>query len=454
MRRFILTSVTAISGFILPAVALAQTTESDACPASGCRYRLTPVQLLAEAERLVSVHRFEDAAPMLKALEAVPSLAMETRFLQGYSAIESGNIDGAISNFRSILSARPDQTRVRLELARALMMKGKLGSADHHFKLAGEDKALPEDILRAVRQNRGILRDQRQWAFSLDLGFAPDSNITNGTNAETVDVNFGPFRLPLTLDPQARQKSGVGQNAAMSGSFRTALSESAKLLIETDTQATNYKGKASDDFAVQVAIGPEFALSDSSSLSVQAIGSQRWYGGKTAAQGGGVRTAAQHEFSGGQRIGFSLDARFNKSGLASAYDGWSYGAYATYERVVARSLIASANIFARREKLTSASYSGLETGASIGLGGELPLGINAGITGGISRAAFDAPIALFSNTARKDWRLNARAQIGLRSLRVLGFSPSVTYSFSQTSSSLTLYDSDRHRVRFGFARYF
>ncbi len=454
MRHSCLTILAALSTFVLSPMAAAQTPETSACPETGCRYRLTPAQLLAEAERLVSIHQFADAAPMLKALESVPTLAMETRFLKGYSAIESGDVDGAISDFRSILSARPDQTRVRLELARALMMKGKLGSADHHFKLAGEDKALPEDVLRAVRQNRGILRDQRRWNFSLDLGFAPDSNITNGTSAETVDVNFGPFRLPLTLDPQARQKSGVGQNAAMSGSFRTALSKTAKLLIDTDTQATNYKGKAADDFAVQIAIGPEFALSDSSSLSFQAIGSQRWYGGKIAARGGGVRTAVQYEFSNGQRIGVSLDARFNKSGFSAAYDGWSYGAYATYERVVARSLIASANIFARREKLTSASYSGMETGASIGLGGELPLGITAGITGGISRAAFDAPIALFSDEARKDWRLNARAQIGLRSMRVLGFSPSVTYSFSKSNSSLTLYDSDRHRIRFGFARYF
>ena len=318
MRHSCLTILAALSTLVLSPMAAAQTSETSVCPETGCRYRLTPAQLLAEAERLVSIHQFADAAPMLKALESVPTLAMETRFLKGYSAIESGDVDGAISDFRSILSARPDQTRVRLELARALMMKGKLGSADHHFKLAGEDKALPEDVLRAVRQNRGILRDQRRWNFSLDLGFAPDSNITNGTSAETVDVNFGPFRLPLTLDPQARQKSGVGQNAAMSGSFRTALSKTAKLLIDTDTQATNYKGKAADDFAVQIAIGPEFALSDSSSLSFQAIGSQRWYGGKIAARGGGVRTAVQHEFSNGQRIGFSLDARFNKSGFSAA----------------------------------------------------------------------------------------------------------------------------------------
>jgi hypothetical protein len=44
--------------------------------------------------------------------------------------------------------------------------------------------------------------------------------------------------------------------------------------------------------------------------------------------------------------------------------------------------------------------------------------------------------------------------MGLRSVRVLGFSPSVTYSFARNASNIGLYDTTRHRFQFELARYF
>jgi outer membrane protein len=343
---------------------------------------------------------------------------------------------------------------VRLELGRALMIKGNTLAADHHLRLASEDRALPEDIARTVRATRGVLRQQKQWSFNVDLGIAPDSNITNGTNAESVEINLGPFTFPVTLDAQARQKSGTGQFLSLGGSARFGLIGETRLLVEGDAQLTNYSGKGQDDLASQLAIGPEVDLNDETTLSFQAIGSQRWYGGKAANSGFGLRAGLQHEIGNNQRLGFSLDARRNLSSVADTYTGWQLGGYATYERVVARRLIASASLFGRRDALRSASYSDFEVGGSLGLGGELPLGINAGISAGASRAWFDAPLALFSNDARKDWRLNGKVQIGLRSIRMMGFSPSISYNYSASLSSLSLYDSKRSRLRFALARYF
>ncbi len=432
----------------------AATPAAPHCTATQCTYQVTAEQLLAEADRLVSLHQFDDAAPLLKALEATPKFAMERRFLQGYSAVEQGQLDQAIGLFRAILVDHPEQTRVRLELARALQMKGKYGSADHHFRLAQEDKDLPDEVVRSIRTTRGLLRDRRSFDLTVDVGLAPDSNITNGTNAESVDVNFGGFMIPLTLNPAARQRSGIGQSMVVSSSYRTRLSGGTKLLIETDGQATNYQGKASDDFALQFAAGPEIQLSENNRLTVQGLGLQRWYGGKSASTGGGARLGFQHDFESGHRLGLNVDARYAKSGFADAYTGWSLSAQAVYERVIATSMIGYVSIYGRRELLNSKSYSGHEIGTNVGIMGDLPMGISIGLSAGVSRAAYDAPLPLFSADPRRDWRYNARAQIGLRSLRLWGFSPSVTYDFNRTDSSLALYKSDRHRVRFGFARYF
>lgn len=440
---------------LLPSVAQAiPTTVIDKCEAQQCVVTMDARELLRTADKLVAEHRFAEAAPLLKALETAPQYAMERQFLLGYSAIETGDLDGAIKWFRAVLDQHPDQTRVRLELARAMQMKGRNGAADYHYRLAQQDDRLPAQIASTIRSTRGILREERKWHATLDFGFAPDSNISNGSTSDTVDVNFGGLQIPLTLDATARAKSGLGQTAGVSAGVRLGLNDSTKMLLDVDTQAINYAGKDYDDFTVQFAAGPELALNDETRVSFQALGSQRWYGGKTANRAFGGRATLQYELAEGQRVGVSLDARHNDSGFSKGYDGWQMGAYATYERVINRSLIASATLFGRRESLIADANSGTEFGANLGVGGELPLGINAGVSGGISKQAYDAANLFFSNDPRKDLRLNGRVNLGLRSVRMLGFSPSVTYSFSKSQSSISLYDTTRHRLRFGLARYF
>jgi outer membrane protein len=448
----LLIGVAALASLARPA--LAETIPPSECNESGCTIRLTPTQLLAKAEFLVSNRRFAEAAPMIAALENAPQFAMERRFLAGYSAAETGNLDGAVKEFRAILSDHPEQTRVRLELARALTQQGKTGGADYHYRLAQADEALPADVIATIRTARGILRNQRKWSLNVDFGFAPDSNISNGTSAQSIDVTFGDQTVPITLDPNSTARSGTGQTLGLSGGLRFKLGQKAAFLIDGDSQIVNYSGTRYDDVAVQMAAGPEFRLSENTAVTVQAVGAQRWYGGRNASLSGGIKAGIAHVISNTDRIGLTIDARRTESGFSSAYSGWQVGAYATYERVIAKSMIASASLFVRRDALNAGTNAGHEIGLNLGVGGELPLGITAGVSGGVSRAQYDAPMMIFSTEPRKDWRMNARVNVGLRSIRVFGFSPSITYTFAQNASSLAFYDSNRHRVRFALARYF
>ena len=56
----------------------------------------------------------------------------------------------------------------------------------------------------AISNARSIIRSKKRWKFGFDFGFAPDTNINSATNAQSVDVNFGPTRLPVQLDDAAR----------------------------------------------------------------------------------------------------------------------------------------------------------------------------------------------------------------------------------------------------------
>ncbi|WP_156679253.1 porin family protein [Sphingomonas profundi] len=424
------------------------------CENGVCTMRMTAPQLLAATQQMVLAKRYDEAKPMLAALTSAPEYGMETHFLTGYVAAETGDLKTAAREFRAVLRDRPDMVRARLELARVLMLQGKDSAADHHYRLAEEAADLPPEIARTIRDQRGVIRNRKKWHLNLDFGLAPDSNVNNATDARTIDVSVGNGTIPIELNEAARRRSGVGQVASVSSGVKLRLSDGVAMLIDADGQFINQTGKAADDVSVLLAAGPELTTKDGARFSVQALGVQRWYGGRSATTGGGIRASYQQDLNAGSRVGVQVDTRRIESGYGEAFGGWQHAIYASYERVVNKAMVASVSAFLRRDDLVSKAYSSTEVGGNVGIGGELPWGLNAGLSGGLSRVMFDAPLAFLSPDSRKDWRFNARAYLGARSVRVAGFSPSVTYTYNGIDSTVGLYRINRHRIQFGLARYF
>ncbi len=435
------------------------TTASSNCQAGVCSYRLSAQQLLTIASRMVMDSKYAEARPLVAALRQAPEMTVPYNFLEGLIALETGDPKAAARRFRQILKDRPGETRVRLELAKALMAQGDMPAADYHLRLAQNDGQLPEEIARAISNARSIIRSKRSWQFGFDFGLAPDTNINSATNAQSVDINFGPDRLPISLDDTARARSGTGLTASTYGSLRLPTSERAAIVIDLDATMVNYKGKQADDYSVQLAAGPEWRLGATTNLTLQGVVLYRWYGGNLAARQFGAKLGLQHDLGPSQRIGLQIDGRHTDSAFGDGFRGWQLGGAATYEHVVAKSAIASASLFARRDVMKLAAFSNTTVGINLGIGGELPLGVNAGISGGVSHARYDEPQYAFtpdilSPESRKDWRYQARVYLGLRKIRVLGFSPSVEYQYSEVKTNYAYYQSTRHRVQFKLARYF
>lgn len=429
-------------------------TVAPTCADGRCSYRLSTQQLLSLAERLVVEKKYEEARPLVAALAAAPGMKLQYNFLDGMIAMHTGDPETATGRFRAILSDDPKQTRVRLELARALMMQGKFGDADYHLRLAQNDESLPEDIARMIGNARSVIRSNRRFRFGFDVGVAPDTNINSATAAQSIDVNLGGFQLPLDLDENARRRSGVGLTASAYASMRLPATAKVAIVGQVDTQMVNYQGGNLDDYTVQASAGPEFAIGQRTSVSVEGVGLFRWFGGTVASRQAGAKITAQHTIGRDRRVALQVDGRRNDSDLNSGYKGWQLSGNATFEQVVAKSAIASASVYARREILKFDAYSNTVVGVNVGIGGELPLGINAGVSGGVSRARYDEAQTFFSDARRKDWRLQGRAYAGLRQLRFLNLSPSVEYSYVRNQSNYAFYKTDRHRVEFKLARYF
>lgn len=439
---------------LIAAPAPAEEVVEPDCIEGVCQVRMTPMQLLARAETLVRQRHFAEADTLIAALGHAPETKFQSRFLAGYSASEQGDYAHAANIFKAMLADDPKQTRVRLELARAMLGLGQTASADRQFRLAAQDGDIPPDVARAIRGAREVIRSRRAWRLDVDLGIAPDTNINNATANDTVTVQFGDTTLPVALDKNAQARSGLGATASVSSGIRLPVSPTVAVLADLDVNGTNYVGSNFDDYIVQFAAGPELRLTPDASISAQAVGAQRWFAGTVASRQAGVKAGAQIALGTRRRLGVQLDLRSTDARFDSNYSGWQGGLYATAEQSVGQTLVATAGGFVRRDWLNAPTYSSTEVGVTAGFGGELGAGINFGIGGSVSRATYDAPMAIFSPDPRRDWRYSARLTVGNRKVRVFGFSPQANLSYSRTDSTVPFFTSDRVRLRLALARYF
>lgn len=453
MRRVGLAGATALAATMLAHPAAAQTAPVR-CEAGACRVRLTPDQLEAAAERLIKAKRYAEAAPLIAALRQAPGYLMKSRFLAGYVAEQNGRYDEAAGYYRAILADDPRQTGVRLALAKTMLALHRPQAADRQFKIAEQDAELPPEVLRTIRKVRDTIRAGRPWQVDISFGIAPDSNINSATAADTITVNFAGTPIPLELDEHAKARSGVGETGRISARLRLPVGGKLAALVDIDGVGTNYAGSDFDDFTVQGATGAELTLSQRASVSLEGVLAQRWFGGGVVSRQVGVKAGAQRLLDAKRQIGVQIDLRHTDALFNHGYDGWQGGLYATYEQAVAPAIVVSASPFIRRDWLDERAYSNTEFGANIGIGGELPMGLNFGLSAGGSRAVYDAPIVFFDAKPRKDWRFVARATLGDRKIRVLGLSPQVSWSFTRIDSSIALYDVTRSRFEFTLARYF
>jgi hypothetical protein len=391
---------------------------------------------------------------LVEALMTLPGRKLEGRFLSGMLASGMGDHARAAEFYKQILVDDPSQTRVRLELGREMLAMGHTASADKQFKLAQQDEDLPDDVARTIRSIRDVIRSQRAWRFDVDFGIAPDTNINNATAADTVSINWGGTTLPLTLDAQAKAHSGIGQTASISAGVRVPVADHVSAIVDLDSAGSNYDGTRYDDYQAQAAAGFEYRFNQNAGVSIQAVGAQRWYGGRAVSRQAGVKAGFQFRIDDRQQVGVQLDVRRTNAMFDPNYDGTQGAAYVTYERAVTPTLVVSGGGFARRDWLRAAPYSSTELGVIAGFGGELPHGITFGISGTASRAKFDDNIPIFSIDPRADWRYSVRATLGNRGWRVLGFSPQISASYSRVDSSIPYFANDRLRFRFALARYF
>ena len=200
-------------GAVLVALVLTFSLTSGAAQAQP-RPELSAETLIEAARAALAEDKLDDAEFLLKGVRPGEGDIDDLDFLHGTIAAERGEWQEAIRRFRAMIARNPDLPRVRLDLALAYFQAGEDGNAAHHFRLALGTKDLPP-VVRARRLPSSTGSAAQELVDHRVAAVLPDSNINAATSARQVEL----FGLPASLSEDARQTSGVGVSANVSGGY-------------------------------------------------------------------------------------------------------------------------------------------------------------------------------------------------------------------------------------------
>ena len=304
------------------------------------------------------------------------------------------------------------------------------------------------------RPERRRRRETADWRLSIDASVVADSNITNSTDAETVDLTLNGQVLPVPLDPSLREQSGIGLGLSAHVRGRIPVTGGVSVAVDAEGFVLEQEGGRADDSSALLAAGVELSGESGPTVLIQMIGFDRRYSGVSAMRGIGARARLRQPVGEGQTVALFVDARFFESDYGEDFEGTEAGAYLTYEAVLRPDLSGSLGVYVRGSWLGAEAYSNREFGAYAGLNHYLSGDLIGGLSAGVSRVLFDGPVLALSPDPRSDWRWYGSLYVATRQPVLAGLTPSLTYTFNGTGSSIEYYRADRHRLRLGLSRTF
>jgi outer membrane protein len=386
------------------------------------------------------------ARSLLQDLARAQPSSNDIAFLLGLLAIDASDYHQAVGLFRSILVRDPTALRVRLELARAFYLSHDYENAFRQFQFARAGK-LPPGVGASIDRFVAAIRREKNWSYNVSFAVAPDTNINNGTSSKEATI----FGLPFDLSDDTRKRSGTGLAITASGEFAPRLSEQVRLRMGSAIERREYEGKAFDDMTIAAYAGPRLLL-ERWDLSVLATGFHRSVGGRSLAEGFGMRLESSRA---GTRTAISLglaaqQVRYPRyplqNGLAYSISGGALRALTPASALNAR--IGASRKSARSPEL--ASWSGW---LAAGYYRDLPGGFSVYVEPSYSYSRYDAADPFFG-VRRKDRLLELQLAVLNRRIVLNRFTPRIALTLARRRSTIDLFNLKQRRIEAGFTSAF
>lgn len=396
--------------------------------------QLTPAELFAFADAARDAGDIATAEAAYRALAENPDIELrsEARFRLALMLDAAGRTREAAVLLRQILDEKPDAARVRVELARMQAMMGNLREAERELR-AAQAAGLPPEVERLVSFYAAALNSRRPFGASLELSFAPDSNINRATRSDTLGTVIGEF----DLSEDAQEKSGLGLATRGQVWVRLPVASTVDLRGEVNASGDFYREGQFDDYALGVELGPQVQLG-LGRLTLSGIAQWRWYGGTPYTFTYGGQAGFQHPLD--TRTQARLDATVVRSDdrLNTLRDANRFSLSAGVDRAFSARFGGGLRLTGQRLAARDPGYSTASGGGSFYLFREF--GQTTAVASlGYQHLEADTRLLLYPRR-RVDERLDASLSATLRALRVGSFAPVVRVKFERNWSTVEIYD--------------
>lgn len=396
---------------------------------------------LDAARRMIAEQRYADAYPILLILAKRRPDERDLQILIAQTEVALAQPNAAIARLTVLKDKHPDWPRPRVELALAHAAAGNIRTAKA-ILVAELGKNPPEYVRRNIEGAIRSLEDKQTFVGRFDVGVAPDSNITGGTYNDT--VNF--FGLPFTLNDDAKQQEGVRGTISAGGTMRTPWDQNTRIELGVDAAHSEPLGaKGTPSSNVRVSLAARVRMPKGSLRTGLAV--QPFYVDNK------LQRIEQSLFvEGGRSIAgpLTLTGSVTLSEGDVAHD--NLRDYRQWETSFGPSLglgdstnLRLQGVFGDRNAEDDL-YSFLRRGLSLNLSSRPANGWRATLGGSLTRDVY-RDYSVFFAARQEDLTASANVEVVWAGLVFLGLSPSFSVGYSETRSTINLYD--RRSVNFG-----
>lgn len=396
---------------------------------------------LAVAQKLLAEGQIAEAYRILRILEQHRPDEPELQVLIAQVEVALGQPQAAIARLEVLRDRLPDWPRPRIELAMAHAAAGNIRTAKA-ILVAELGKNPPEHVRRNIEAAIRGLEDRQTFVGRFDVGVAPDSNITGGTYNDTVRF----FGLPFTLNDDAKQQEGVRGTISAGGTARTPWDGNTRIELGIDATHSEPLGRvgtpssnAKGTLAVRLR-GPKGRVR--AGIAVQ----PSFWDNK-------LQRTEQSVFAEGGR---SLGGPLTMTGSVTLTQGdiahetlrdfrqWETSAGPSIALGQTTALQIQ-GVFGDRNA-EAELYSFLRRGLSISLASSPANGWRMSVNGSLTRDVYK-DYAVFFGARQEDLTAATNLQVVKTGWVLFGVSPSFNLGYSETRSSIDLYD--KRSVTFG-----
>ncbi|NWF35275.1 porin family protein [Mariprofundus sp. KV] len=440
----------AILGLLLTSfTTVAETTGANTLPvvASSENTQATPEELAQVATQLLIERKLDMAALIVAELLKQPAPPMQALFVAGKLAELRSDWNSVILFYRAMLERDPSVLRIRLDLARALLMNGDTEAAQHHFQRVLGEPGLPE----SVRANVLLFLDQiDRLTFSQTLSFEVlgDNNINQATASEVVIIGGRRF----ILSPTARKRSGKGLGLNWQGQYR--FGDARQFSLRAVLQHQNYPSANQYNLTYLMAFaGWTKQWSPAHSLSFEAGGHASFYGGHNLFDGAAFRISDIYRTTSGWTFNPALESKQLRYPDYPLRNGWQQWLTVDMTKAMPSGLVWSTGASIGRNKTHDEIYNFISSGAKLGLSLELPLRVTASVMLNYLETRYAGRDPFFAERRREK---KQSVEVGLipLTLNMKGFAPRIVFGHIKNWSNIDLYQFQRTYGKLAFVRDF